>query len=71
MVAGLAGRPWVVLTLVAVMYLMTFPFSIRSFHRLKAEAERLHDDSDENGSSTDAPDQDDSRDDGPPNLRSV
>ncbi len=71
MVAGLAGRPWVVLTVVAAMYLMTFPFSIRSFHRLKAEAERLHDDSDENGSSTDAPDQDDSRDDGPPNLRSV
>ena len=71
MVAGLAGRPWVVLTVVAAMYLMTFPFSIRSFHRLKAEAERLHDDSDENGSSTDALDQDESSDDGPPNLRSV
>ncbi len=70
MIAGLAGRPWMVLTLVAVLYLMTFPFSIRSFHRLREEAERLHDDSDENDS---PPSEDDDAGTGqaPPNLRSV
>jgi CDP-diacylglycerol--serine O-phosphatidyltransferase len=47
MFAAFAGRPWMVLTLVAVLYLATFPFSIRSFHRLKEEAERLHDDTDD------------------------
>jgi len=41
--AGIAGRPWPTLTVVAVLYLATFPFSIRSFLRLKEEAERLHD----------------------------
>lgn len=72
MVAGLAGRPWMVLTLVALMYLMTFPFSIRSFHRLKAEAERLHEDSDEGGPSTGSVDADGSDENSdPPNLRSV
>jgi CDP-diacylglycerol--serine O-phosphatidyltransferase len=72
MVAGLAGRPWLVLTLVAILYLMTFPFSIRSFHRLKEEAERLHDDNDEDGSPPDRSDPDDvDNDRGPPNLRSV
>ena len=65
MLAGLAGRPWHVLTLVAVMYLMTFPFSIRSFHRLKAEAERLHDEGDDDDPASGSEDQDQ------PNLRSV
>lgn len=71
MLAGLAGAPWLVLTLVAGMYLMTFPFSIRSFRRLKAEAERLHDDSDEDGSSTGDMEPDAEQDDQPPNLRSL
>jgi len=70
MLAGLAGRPWLVLTLVAGMYLMTFPFSIRTFHRLKAEAERLHDDSDEDGSSTGEMEPGAEQDDPPPDLRS-
>jgi CDP-diacylglycerol---serine O-phosphatidyltransferase len=49
-VAGLAGRPWPTLTVVAVLYLATFPLSIRSFRRLKEEAERLHAETDdENG----------------------
>ena len=42
--AGIAGRPWLTLTLAAALYLATFPFSIRSFNRLKNEAERLHED---------------------------
>ena len=43
--AGLAGRPWLTLALVAVLYLATFPFSILSYRRLREEAERLHEDS--------------------------
>ena len=40
--AGLAAFPWIVLTGVAVVYLATFPFSVRSYTRLKREAESLH-----------------------------
>lgn len=70
-VAGLAGRPWLVLTLVAFMYLMTFPFSLRSFHRLREEAARLHDDIDDD-EDEDRPDPDDlEQDRGSPNIRSV
>jgi CDP-diacylglycerol--serine O-phosphatidyltransferase len=43
LVAGLAGAPWRTLTVVAVLYLCTFPFAWRSYHRLRREAERLHD----------------------------
>ncbi len=70
--AGLAGRPWLVLTLVASLYLFSFPFSIRSFHRLKEEAERLHDDSDEDDEDHDLEDGDDQGSDPErPNLRSI
>lgn len=71
MLAGLAGRPWLVLTVFAGMYLMTFPFSIRTFHRLKAEAERLHDDSDVDGLSTGSMEPNAEQDDLPPDRRSV
>ena len=57
MLAGLAGRPWHVLTLFTVMYLMTFPFSYRSFRRLKAEADRLHEGGDDDDSGADDQDQ--------------
>ena len=67
MLAGLAGRPWHVLTLLAIMYLLTFPFSYRSFRRLKAEAERLHED----GIDGDAAVGSDDQDSAPPKLRSV
>ena len=67
MVAGMAGRPWLVLTIVAILYLSTFPFSVRSFQRLKAEAERLHDDNAETGS----PDEKEQDGAEKPNLRSV
>lgn len=42
-VAGLASFPWETLSIVGFAYMATFPFSIRSFHRLKKEAERLQD----------------------------
>ena len=73
MVAGLAGRPWLVLTLVALMYLATFPFSIRSFRRLREEAERLHEDGEGAEQPDSASDDGDDAGDGrkPPNLRSV
>ena len=67
MLAGLAGRPWHVLTMLAIMYLLTFPFSYRSFRRLKAEAERLHED----GIDGDAAAGSDDQDSAPPKLRSV
>ncbi len=67
MLAGLAGRPWHVLTMLAIMYLLTFPFSYRSFRRLKAEAERLHED----GIDGDAAVGSDDQDSAPQKLRSV
>jgi CDP-diacylglycerol--serine O-phosphatidyltransferase len=66
MLAGLAGRPWHVLTMLAIMYLLTFPFSYRSFRRLKAEAERLHED----GIDGDAAVGSDDQDSAPQKLRS-
>ena len=67
MLAGLAGRPWHVLTLFTVMYLMTFPFSYRSFRRLKAEADRLHEGGDDDDSGSNDQDQHHAS----PNLRSI
>ncbi|MDP6058010.1 MAG: phosphatidylcholine/phosphatidylserine synthase [Pirellulaceae bacterium] len=40
--AGAAGRPWGALTLCMIAYMASFPFSVRSFNRLKAEAEHMH-----------------------------
>ncbi|MFT6580564.1 MAG: CDP-diacylglycerol--serine O-phosphatidyltransferase [Alphaproteobacteria bacterium] len=40
--AGLAGYPWITLSLCALLYFFLIPFSVRSFLRLKDEAERLH-----------------------------
>ena len=42
MFAGIAGRPWETLMFCLVAYMVSFPFSVRSFHKLKLEAERLH-----------------------------
>jgi len=38
--AALVSAPWMTLWLVALVYVASFPFSIRSFRRLKEEAER-------------------------------
>jgi CDP-diacylglycerol--serine O-phosphatidyltransferase len=43
LVAGLAGAPWRTLTVVGLIYLITLPFAYRSYHRLRREAERMHD----------------------------
>lgn len=43
LMAGLAGYPWKTLSLSALFYFALIPFSVRSFLRLKREAESLHD----------------------------
>lgn len=47
LMAGLAGYPWKTLTVCAIIYFIMIPFSVRSFLRLKREAERLHDEESE------------------------
>src|SRR3546814_20364763 len=42
LVGGLAGYPWRPLAFCGIAYVTTFPFSIRSYRRLRADAERLH-----------------------------
>jgi CDP-diacylglycerol--serine O-phosphatidyltransferase len=37
--AGLAGAPWLTLTILSLIYLGSFPFSVRSFRKLRLEAE--------------------------------
>lgn len=39
--AGLAGAPWLTLSIACAAYLLLIPFSVRSFAKLKAEARRL------------------------------
>lgn len=41
--AALASIPWLTLSLIGLAYAASLPFSVRQFHRLKAEAQRLHD----------------------------
>lgn len=41
--AGFSGQPWSTLTVCMIAYMASFPLSVRSFTRLKMEAERLHD----------------------------
>ena len=45
--AGLAGAPWHTLLILSLVYLGSFPFSYRSFKRLKAEARAEENDVDE------------------------
>ena len=39
--AGIAGAPWLTLFAFSMIYLGSFPFSIRSYHRLRREADEL------------------------------
>lgn len=41
-VAGLIGSTWKTLTMGMLFYIISFAFSMRSYARLKAEAERMH-----------------------------
>lgn len=70
LLAGLASFPWKILAAVSVLYLLTLPLSIRSYARLRAEAERLHAEAtDAAAENSNAPD--DKDDPPPPHLHSV
>lgn len=75
LVAGLAGFPWKVMAGVAVLYLLSLPLSIRSYARLRAEAERLHAEGDaaevDKAAAEDPEKPIDKDDESPPHLRSV
>jgi len=45
--AGLAGAPWLTLTSIGLIYIVSFGASILTYRRLKAEAERMHDERDD------------------------
>lgn len=49
--AGLAGAPWLTLTSVGLIYIMSFAVSILTYRRLKAEAERMHGERDDDAGS--------------------
>lgn len=46
-VAGMASFPWTTLSIAGLAYMATFPFSVRSFRRLKQEAELLQETADQ------------------------
>ncbi len=49
-IAMLVGRPWITMSIVLILYILTIPFSVKSFAKLKAEAESLQNEEDENAS---------------------
>ncbi|MCK5620858.1 MAG: phosphatidylcholine/phosphatidylserine synthase [Alphaproteobacteria bacterium] len=57
LVAGLAGAPWRTLTLVVLVYIVSFGYSAWTFRRLKAEAERMHDERDSDDPAEVSPDE--------------
>ena len=76
--AGLAGRPWGTLTFCMIIYMASFPLSVRSFNRLKLEAEHLHREPPDDGTPPEEKEKQDNskevndvRDQRWPNLRSV
>jgi len=44
LVAGLAGAPWRTLTLVGLLYIVSFGYSALTYRRLKAAADQMHED---------------------------
>jgi len=67
--AGLAAAPWLTLTSVGIIYIISFGASVMTYRRLKAEAERMHGERDDGT----GPVADESGDgeSAPPKLRSV
>jgi CDP-diacylglycerol--serine O-phosphatidyltransferase len=55
LVAGMAGAPWRTLTLVGLVYIISFGYSAYSYRRLKAEAERMHGERDSGNDSGEVP----------------
>lgn len=72
LVALLTVAPWRTLTVVGVFYLLSFPASVYTYLRLKAEAERMQDARDEEDDSEDGDGSEPGeREDGSPILREV
>lgn len=63
--------PWWTLTAVGAIYLLSFPFSVRSYLRLKAEAERMQDERDEEEDSDEGDGSGTGNRDEPPMLHEV
>jgi len=58
LVAGLAGAPWRTLTIVGLIYIVSFGYSSYTYRRLRAEADRMHDERNSESSSDEvAPDE--------------
>lgn len=58
LVAGLTSAPWRTLIVLAVLYIATLPFAFLSYHRLRREAERLHEAEDSDDDTDDDTDDD-------------
>ena len=69
MLAGLTAAPWLTLTAVGLVYIMSFGVSVLSYRRLKNEAERMHGERAGSGKSGDADAGDGASE--PPKLRTV
>lgn len=71
--AGLAGAPWMTMTSVGLVYIMSFGASFLTYRRLKIEAERMHGERGEEEEEEEEADAGDGDGDasGPPQLRSV
>lgn len=53
--AGIAGAPWLTLSLACLAYIASIPFSVRSFNKLRAEAGRLAEYDEETPAGEDGP----------------
>ncbi len=53
LIVGLTAAPWKTLTFILLGYVISFGFSMRSYARLKAEAERMHGERDEGAEAVD------------------
>jgi len=67
--AGLAAAPWLTLTSVGIIYVISFGASVLTYRRLKAEAERMHGERDDGAGPT--VDEGGDGQSAPPKLRSV
>lgn len=73
-VAFLVGRPWATMSVVLISYLVSFPFSLRSYSKLKAEADLIQglDDNDDDDTPSDpSADETGGQEGGKAHLRSV
>ncbi|MDP6388779.1 MAG: CDP-diacylglycerol--serine O-phosphatidyltransferase [Alphaproteobacteria bacterium] len=71
LVAGLSGSPWVTLVICGGVYVGSFPFSARSYERLRRAAEQLQDESKDDGDDGDSSGEEPAEEPRPAHLRPV